>query len=212
MAWTNYRNIVGRFGHIDAEVVKSAGLLSPGGGTAELVVRFYPWWEHPRYVSAVQRGDDWGFSSCEAGKREVTVRAVQPWAFRLSRQRYVVDWAFEEDHPLLWAFAEQSSLFVNAPFDPETFFDGLMESVPNASDRDLRYYVQFPDPRKAPLGLTVPAQLHAPVLSVFRRLGVPVFSPGSPRAPERAIVFLIGNDDYIIAQDFEVDVPEFVPA
>jgi hypothetical protein len=36
-----------------------------------------------------------------------------------------------------------------------------------------------------------------------------VFSPGSPRPPEAGVVFLIDDDDYIIADDFEVDVPEF---
>ena len=42
---------------------------------------------------------------------------------------------------------------------------------------------------------------------VFRRLRVPVFSPKSPGTPERAIVFLIEHDDYIIAEDFE-DTPD----
>jgi hypothetical protein len=74
MAWTNYRNVVDRFGHIDAEFVKSTGLFSSDGAIAELVVRFYPWWEHPQYRSAVERGERWGFSSFEGGKREVTVR------------------------------------------------------------------------------------------------------------------------------------------
>jgi hypothetical protein len=77
MAWTNYRNLVDRFGHIDAEFVKSTGLFSSDDAIAELVVRFYPWWEHPQYLSAVERGERWGFSSYEAGKREVTVRAIR---------------------------------------------------------------------------------------------------------------------------------------
>lgn len=211
MAWTNYRNVVDRFGHIDAEFVRSSGLLSSDGRTAELVVRFYPWWEHPQYLSARERGEDWGFSSYEAGKREVTVRAIQPWALRLSPRQEVVDWRFEEDHPLLWDVAEQSTVFANASFDRGAFFDGLMElALPNVTEGELWRYIHLPDPSKAPMGLTMPAQLREPVLTVFRRLGVPVFSPGSPRAPERAIVFLIDDDDYIIADDFEVDVPEFI--
>ena len=210
MAWTNYRNIVGRFGHIDAEFVKSSGELSSDRRTAELVVRFYPWWEHPQYVSAVQRGEDWGFSSYEAGKRDVTVRAIQPWAFRLSPRQLVEDWGFEEHHPLLWSFAEQSTVFANGPFDRGAFFDCLMGlALPNVSETDLRNYVQVPDPSKAPMGLTMPAQLHEPVMTAFRRLGVPVFSPGSPKTPDPAVVFLIEDDDYIIAEDFEVDVPAF---
>src|SRR5262245_59906905 len=98
MAWTNYRNIVRRFGHVDAEFVESSGHLSSDGGTAELVVRFYPWWEHPAYVSALRRNEDWGFASFEAGKREVTVRAVRPWAFRFSPRQEVMEWRFAEDH------------------------------------------------------------------------------------------------------------------
>lgn len=175
------------------------------------MVRSYPWWEHPQYLSARERGEDWGFSSYEAGKREVTVRAIQPRALRLSPRQEVVDWRFEEDHPLLWDFAEQSTVFANASFDRGAFFDGLMElALPNVTEGELWRYIHLPDVSKAPMGLTMPAQLHEPVLTVFRRLGVPVFSPGSPRAPERAIVFLIDDDDYIIAEDFEVDVPEFV--
>ena len=211
MAWTNRRAITHRFTHIDAEFVKATGTLSPGGGSAELVVRFYPWWEHPRYVAAIERGDDWGFSSYEAGKREVTVRAIRPCAFRLSSRQEVVDWRFEKDHPLLWDFSEQSTVFANAPFDRGAFFDGLMGlALPNVSEGDLRNYIHLPTPGKAPIGLTMPAQLQEPVLAVFRRLGVPVFSPGSPRTPDPAVVLLIDDDDYIIAEDFEVDVPEFV--
>jgi hypothetical protein len=212
MAWTDFRNVVERFGHIDAEFVRSSGELSSDGGTAELVVRFYPWWEHPLYVSAVERGQDWGFTSfVAAGKRDVTVRAIRPWAFRLSPRQEVVDWRFEDAHPLLWDFAERSTVFANAPFDRDVFVDGLMGlALPNVSEADLRNYVQLSDPNKAPMGLTMPAQLHEPVMSVFRRLGVPVFSPGSPNTPAPAVVFLIDDDDYIIAEDFEVDVPEFV--
>ena len=122
-----------------------------------------------------------------------------------------MDWRFEEDHPLLWGFAEQSTVFVNAPFDRGAFFDGLMElALPNVSEGDLLSSIHLPDPSTAPVGLTMPAQLQPSVLTVFRRLGVPVLSPGSPRTPHPAVVFLIDDDDYIIAEDFEIDVPEWI--
>ena len=210
MPWTNFRNIVERFAHIDAEFVKSACLLSHGGGTAEVVVRFYPWWEHPQLQSAEARGEQWGFSSFEAGKREVTVRAIQPSAIRLSPRQEVEEWSFEENHPLLWDFADESTIYVNAPFDRAALFEGLMGLVPNVSEGEVRNYIHVPDPSRAPIGLKLPAQLHDPVLTVFRRLGVPVFSPHSPRIPDPAVVFLIDDVDYIIAADFEVDVPEFI--
>jgi hypothetical protein len=35
----------------------------------------------------------------------------------------------------------------------------------------------------APFGITLPAQLHDPALTVFRQLGVPGLSAGSPNLP-----------------------------
>jgi hypothetical protein len=209
MAWTNYRLTVERFSHIDAEFVKATSNLSPEGGTAELVVRFYPWWEHPLYMAARDRGDDWGFSSCERGQRDVTVRAIAPLVVRLSPRRGVGDWRFEEQHPLLWDLAERSTVYANAPFDRHALIGGLMAlELSNVSEQDLISHLDIPT-GTAPLGITLPAQLHAPVLAVFRQLGVPVFSSGLPSCSS-AVVFLIDDDDYIIARDFEVDVPTFV--
>lgn len=211
MAWVNYRSVAGRFGHIDAEFVRSSGELSSDGGAAQLVVRFYPWWEHPKYVAAVDRGETWGFANFEAGKREVTVRAIRPWTFRLSHTQQIDDWCFAETHPLLWEFAARSTIFANGPFDRSAFFDGLMAlALPHVSEADLRNHIHLPDSRQAPLGLTMPAQLHQPVLTVLGRLDVPVFSPGSPATPNPAVVFLFGEGDYIIADDFDIDVPAFV--
>lgn len=211
MAWVNYRSVAGRFGHIDAEFVRSSGELSSDGGAAQLVVRFYAWWEHPKYVAAVERGETWGFSDYEAGKRDVTVRAIRPWTFRLSHTQQIDDWCFAETHPLLWEFAARSTIFANGPFDRSAFFDGLMAlALPHVSEAALRNHIQLPDSRQAPLGLTMPAQLYEPVLAVLRQLGVPVFSPGSPATPNAAVVFLFGEGDYIIADDFEVDAPAFV--
>jgi hypothetical protein len=210
MAWTNYRTIVERFSHIDAEFVNATTALSPEGGTATLVVRFYPWWEHPSYVAARDRGDTWSFSSYESGKRDVSVRAIEPWAFRLSPRQEVVDWRFEEHHPLLWDFADRETVYANAPFDRQAFFDHLITlELPNVSESHLLNHIDMPSTNKAPLGIVFPAQLHEPVMTVFRNLEIPVFSPGRPRQPAAAVVFLIDDDDYIIARDFEVDVPEF---
>ena len=70
MAWMNYRATLDRFDHIDAEFVRGSAVVTPDGWTAEVVVRFYPWWEHPLYVAARDRGDNWGFSSNQPGDTE----------------------------------------------------------------------------------------------------------------------------------------------
>jgi len=122
-----------------------------------------------------------------------------------------VDWRFEEQHPLLWDLAERSTVYANAPFDRQALIGGLMAlDLPNVSEPDLIGHLDIPPTGTAPLGITLPAPLHDPVLTVFRQLGVPVLSAGSPRSSASGVVFLIDHDDYIIARDFEVDVPEFV--
>ncbi len=206
----NYRATLERFGHIDAEFVRASASFTPEGGTAEVVVRFYPWWEHPHYVAARDRGDNWGFSSFEPGMREVTVRAVRPFAARLASRQNVIDWNFTESHPLLWSYSEQSTIYVNAPFDPEKLLDGLLAmQLPYVSREDLLTYVYARDRRASSQGLTVPSQLHEPVLKVLEQLQAPVFAPRTPNAPGPFTVFLLDDGDYVIADDFEVEVPEF---
>jgi hypothetical protein len=206
----NYRATLERFGHIDAQFVRASASFTSANGTAEVVVRFYPWWEHPQYVAARDRGDNWGFSSYEPGMREVTISAVRPFAARLSRRQEVIEWNFAESHPLLWNYSEQSTVYINGPFDPEELLDGLVAlRLPQASREDLLPYVYARNRRASSQALTVPAQLHEPVLRVFEKLKVPVFAPRTPSVPRPATVFVLDEGDYIIADDFEVDVPEF---
>jgi hypothetical protein len=82
--------------------------------------------------------------------------------------------------------------------------------MPYVSRDDLLAYVYARDRRAAPQGLTIPAQLHAGICEVLGRLEVPVFSPRTPNLPPAASVFLLDDGDYILAEDFEVDLPEFV--
>jgi hypothetical protein len=210
MELMNYRATLERFGHIDAEFVRASASFTAEGGTAEVVVRFYPWLEHPLYVAARDRGDNWGFPSYEPGMREVTVKAVRPFAARLASRQEVIEWSFAESHPLLWGYSEQSTIYVNGPFDPEKLLDGLLAmQLPHVSREDLLTYVYARDRRPVSQGLTVPSQLHKPVLKVLERLEVPIFAPRTPTTPGPATVFLLDDGDYIIADDFEVEVPEF---
>ena len=209
MTWVNYRDTLDRFGHIDAEFVRSSTALSPEGGTAEVAVRFYPWWEHPRYLAARERGEHWGFSSYGEGAREVIVRAIRPWAVRISQRQPITDWSFTDSHPLLWEFGSPATIYVNATFDSEKLLDGLLEmKLPYVFREDLLPYV-VSEIKAVPRAITVPAQLRQPVLEVFDRLGVPVFAPKASYVVPRAAVFLMDGEDYVIADDFEVFVPEF---
>jgi len=94
--------------------------------------------------------------------------------------------------------------------EPRALLDGLAAlKLRNVSSNDLLLHVGLPASPSTPRAPTIPAQLFDPVVSVFRSLNVPVFAPNLPRRPIPAVVFLIDEEDYIIADDFEVDVPEF---
>ncbi|HET7232869.1 MAG TPA: hypothetical protein VFJ16_22860 [Longimicrobium sp.] len=209
MAWVNYRKILGRFGHIDAEFVRASTALTPEGGTAEVVVRFYPWWEHPLYLAARERGEPWGFSSRGEGVRDVTVRAIQPSVVRVSQRQSVTALGFTDSHPILRDSGFPTTIYVNEAFDPERLLDQLLGMrLPFVSRKDLLPYV---DSRATPVprAVSVPTQLHRPFIEAFERLGVQVFAPEPRGTVPRASVFLMDGEDYIVADDFEVFVPEF---
>jgi hypothetical protein len=63
MSRVNYRTIIDRFSHIDADFVNCRCELD--GGESFYRVRFYPWWKHPGFIEAMEKGNKWGFSDTE---------------------------------------------------------------------------------------------------------------------------------------------------
>jgi hypothetical protein len=60
------------------------------------------------------------------------------------------------------------------------------------------------------MGLTMPAQLHGARLDRVPPTGRSGVQSGLTEDPGPGRRLLIDDDEYIIAEDFEVDVPEFV--
>jgi hypothetical protein len=210
MAWMNYREIQDRFAHIDAEFVQSDISFAPQRSHASVTVRFYPWWEHPGYLEARETGSSWGFTDAiEAGRQHVTVKAVVPHAARISQRDEVTDWVFSEEHPLLWDFAEEVTIYVNGHFDVLHLTERVLErEMPFVTRRDLERYF---DPTWQPLpsrGILIPAQLYSHTLESLAEMNVTVLPCEAPPIPGLTVL-LLDEDDYIVAEDFAVDVPEF---
>ena len=205
----NYRDVQDRFSHIDAGFVGADVNLSRAGGHAAVTVRFYPWWEHPGYLAARENGTPWGFSaSAEEGRRDVVVRALTPVAARISQREMVIDWFFSENHPLLWQFSEQIVLYVNGRFEVRELTDRLLRlGLPSVTLRDLHRYFA---PAWVPLqsrGIMLPAQLCACTVRCLTEMNVAVLLHAQPTLP-KLTAFLM-DDDYIVAEDFVLDVPDF---
>jgi hypothetical protein len=205
----NYRDIQQRFTHIDAELVSATITLKPN--TARYVVRLYPWWEHPLYVEAIEQGRPWGFSDLSAGAKEVVVIAVEPFAVCLSDRYEVVDWSFFDNHPLLWRYEDEAEIFVNSDFDQGELFEALMRrGIPSVSLGDFYRYISPRSDWHAPYSLgRFPYSLYWPVREELERMGVRLFLPREPQERTRPILFLIDGEDYIIARDFEIELPQF---
>lgn len=207
--WTE---IARRFTHIDATFVEADCRLGRDTGSSRYVVRFYPFWEHPDYVSAIERGLPWGFDYPEEAKREVTVHPVDLVAFRCSRRFDVTDWGFSDEHPILWEYEERGPLFCNRDFDADAIVARIMATEPPwITPADLHRYLGHGRRTGAPFAL--PAIPRTPFLLIRRALedsGVRIYAPREPQPGDALVALVVEGEDYLIARDFELDVPEFV--
>ena len=222
MARINWREAVKRFTHIDAELIGCEIGLPQHDGF--FTVEFYPWWEHPLYLEAREAGANWGFTGTTDGQLPVTVYPEAVLKFQISRGydlRDVVDWDFTQEHPLLWQFEGQGTVTCNQTLTLEQWMQiaALTKNRLTGYNREAdvaAYSVQ----RVYRFGHTTSFSLGEFPATVFQALcwaldeqAVRYFVPYSPVPPDAAnlpILFLIERDDYIIARNFEVDVPKFV--
>jgi hypothetical protein len=205
----NFRDVQDRFSHIDAEFVVST--CDVAAGQCSYTVKFYPWWEHPSYLQAVERGLPWGFTDTQIAAKQVTVWSVQPRKCRLSfldPGADVIDWLFTEQHPLLWAYEDQGNLYCNDSVDGHRLTACVREHCPDCPDHWLWALYERAQRFKAPFSLgRLPRSLFKLCEQVLMDMGVRTFAPHPPSNTKTPILFLIDGEDYIIAEDFELDVP-----
>lgn len=218
MALVNFRQIRERFTHIDASFV-SCALHLPEGKCA-LTVNFYPWWEHPAYIEACQKGKTWGFADASAqGELDVVVypRGLQEW--HLSPRFEVTDWKFTEDHPLFWDGAwNGSTIDCNSPMSVEQVLQ-LVDLIRKETGRwrDPFEFLTAPNFEKLLAwarggsfrlgGFSQP--LYDKVLEYLAQNQVQVYAPYRPAPESNGVVLTLDGGDYIIADDFDLEVPEF---
>ncbi len=220
MTLVNYREIEERFSHIDAEFV-SAHVALPER-EADYNVRFYPWWEHPRYIEARAQGKPWRFRYDEDAKQPVTVIAHEVYEARLSQNAgEVTDWSFHNDHPLLWAHYQSHQILCTTALMPQQI-TAIIDLVRAEARHYENPYLFLNVPRDtatfyewAASGAFVlgefPVPLFRTVIAFLDLIGVGYLGRGRAEpVSDGPVLFLIDDDDYIIAADFTIDVPEFV--
>ena len=216
MARVNFREVQSRFTHIDARFV--ASYCSFPENSARYEVDIYPWWEHPLFVEAQRNGERWGFNHVpEEAHKRVIVHAVNVHEAKFSRQYDVTNWWFTQSDPLLWPYDDASEIICNQPVKMDTWLQileqvrvelklpdttAIMENVPTERVRSFGGSSSFSLGRLS-------TTLFFPVLAQLQSRGIETFVSREPKKKEVPVLFVADGDDYIIADDFEVELPEF---
>lgn len=221
MLLVNYRAVQDRFTHIDAEFVH-CHMEAPG--KSSYAVRFYPWWEHPFYHAAVDAGHPWGFTPRSAeGKITVTIYPCGLRAFSVSKRAKhseIIDCAFLETHPLLWHYEDDAPVTCNSSLTTEQVL-ALVDLVRTEAGawvdpfQFLNFAGGFPQfLRWAAQGSfhlgTFPRPLYEKVQAYLQSIGARTYGGNAVFAPSDVPKIVLLDGDYIIADDFDVDVPEII--
>jgi hypothetical protein len=221
MARVNYREIRERFTHIDA-TFESCVISMPGD--SHYSVRFYAWWEHPTYLDLTEPGAGWQAKWPREAEKVVTVYPAGLIKACIRRTDDVIDWSFvDSPHPLLWEFETEEHVLCKGALPP-----GVLTDLPSMIAAALPYHadpaslasllnpLRWGDPRFAESGRggfslgRFPASVVGAVRSVLDDLGVEYLDQAPPVPSETLpIMLLIDGEDCVIAEDFEVDAPDF---
>jgi type III secretion system FlhB-like substrate exporter len=218
MEWVRWNEAVDRFGRFEGEFVGASSEFNSQQGSAEIVLRVYPRWEHPAYRAASGHGSFRRHGlSFESFQRPVRISAEHVQVASLSRRP---DWSvgqtvvgrFTATHPRLWRFLPRGTIALNGPCDPEALLEGLMAlELPWVTRGEVERLLAHRLGQPVPYSLVVREPLFQPILDVLARLEVPAFG-SKDREPDSLppVMFLLGDGDFVIAGTFWVDLPEFL--
>jgi hypothetical protein len=213
MTRLNFREISDRFGHIDGQIASAEVCSRPQDefATVRIVLRLYPWWEHPRYLAARDAGADWGFDYSDEALRNVVIEAVTPLLCELRAGSSATDLAFYTEHPVLWEFEDGADIVCNSDFEPRELIEALLtRNIPHVTPATLLRYLFPYAEHKAPYSLGhLPFTLFQHVKSELRRMEVGFFVAREPEARPSPVALSIDDNILIVAQDFFFEVPEF---
>ena len=160
------------------------------------------------------------FAGTGSGAVEVTVFARNVRDVKLTHSASVTGWAFHETHPLLLPYEPSVLLYCNDSLDLERLW-GLVASIETVTGRwfsPWAYLTHGGLPRLREVAArpsfcvgNLPVSVARQVRRYLEGLGVSVFADEPDPKPEKSPKLLLLEDtDYLIADDFELDVPEAV--
>jgi hypothetical protein len=174
-------------------------------------VRLAPWWEHPTYVAARRKRYPLAYRTTGDMSQLVTMFPIGLHRFQLGGSRQLFRWTFVQSGPSMWPYEPPGQIFVNAPVAADTLVDAVARrlTVSRAALASM-YATASTWASKASYALNLPGTVHAATVAALDELGVDHLVGQRPRPPGRLPVILrLDGTDEIIANDFEMDVPDF---
>lgn len=209
----NYREVLSRFGHVDGRIASAVVSLTSDVDvpTARVVVRLYPWWEHPMYLAARSAGSIWGFNYGDEAARDMVIEAVSPLRCDVRIGRSATEILFSTHDPRVWEFEDEAEIVVNSALDHRELLQGVSRRlVPNVPLQAIAEYISPFASHKPPYSLgDLPFTLLGEVKAQLQAMGVRFFVAREPTARRPAVLLSIDDNIVIAAEDFILDVPEF---
>lgn len=153
----------------------------------------------------------------EEAYKSVTVYGTSVFEANLSRRFDVEAWSFTQNNSLLWKYEASSEIICNEPIGLEQWLevvDHVRTELKLLDSEDIGQFVSIDRIREYggctsfSLG-TLPLTLFFAIEAQLVARGFDFYAPRKPEKRELPVLFLIDGEDYIVAADFEIDVPEF---
>lgn len=201
MARVSWQDFIGRFPEVEVRFVNCE--IGLPRRDSFFTVAFYAW-------DSVNTLDE---------DVEVTIYAKNVRQVKLSSYlecEEIEGWDFTQQHPLLWHYEREGQITCLSPLTPPLWqqvavqaqeaLTGYNREV-NVVEYAARQVEQWGHTGSFALG-RFPLPLYQVLLPILDAHGIRCFLPYEPKPTPVPVLFLIDGEDYIIADDFEVEVPE----
>lgn len=197
-----FRTMRDRFAHIDGTL---EDLRFSRSEPSFVAIRFYPWWEHPRYLAALAAHRNWRVQAPPEAARVMTVHAIDPVHLTADLAASAEEIVFHESGPRLWPFETYGSMFVNDPI-PDDVIPELARRT-GIHQHELDWVADALASPRVPYALRVPPGIYSVLCAILDERSLSYLASYGGAASD-LVVFEFG-DNLLAARDFEVDVPDW---
>ncbi|MGJ4789526.1 hypothetical protein [Leptospira koniambonensis] len=194
-----------RYSHIDGELLDYNFSFN---GDSFVKIDFFPWWENPKYHYAVSENLNWRAKNSR--KITMTIKPIGLIKFSFEPRCLATDISFLLDDPLLWEYYDKTQLFINEQFDYLELRQKLILRYP-IIENCINNYLPMNARHNPPYCLgDYPTHIYNYLVEILTEMKVSIFPKNTVSFQSNLKLVYIDEANYIIADDFIIDVPEVI--